>query len=1187
MNKLLLYILILASLCNANIIVNELNYNPNGSDDTTEFIELWNYGSSSIDLSGWYFSDGVEYTFENNVSLSPGAFLVVVRYTNDFLAAYPNITNVYGPFANDTKLSNKGETITLCNSNSAVVCSFTYDDKFPWPEKADGEGLSLELTHPMLPITNATSWAASRQLGGTPCAINSTYLGDIVVIPRGTFPEFPLESDNVSVIAEVIAPTSVVSFTLYYSTNRNDEFSVPMFDDGSHNDSDANDFIYGGNIPSMPNTTYVWYYFNLVLADGTTNEFPLKENSDSASPTMTVRLSWDGLHTDVQPKNYWQVATNTGVATSSRLYLYLNDAGEILVDDISIKYNGTEFIQNGDFTSNDDGWSKTGNHSSSIHISSDGYSALGCEKIIATAPGGSSANSLNRYTSPDLELTSTIYTLTFAYKAIPKYQREWYCYYVGPTNWADLRINEFMSFNSSFISDDDGDFSDWIEIYNSGTVPLNLFGCMLSDETSYSNKWTFPPYVLEPDNYLLVFASGKNISEPQIHTSFKIKSEGEPLILCSRLGEKIDDLSPVAVPQNKSFGRMPNGDANLVFFDAPTPGSSNTGATFTTIAESPVFSLNSCFFVGNLNLSLSVTSATAQIRYTTNNQTPTESSALYSSPIILTSTRTVKARVFDVNALPSKVISKKYYYGQPSGVLTSSCLPIVVLDSFGQTIPDEPKIPARMGIIWNTNGGMNSVMDPFNDYDGNIGIEIHGQSSLSFPKKQYGIESRDDNDEQIEAPLLGLPTESDWVLHGPYSDKSLMRNAIAYFTERQMVDYAPRAKFCEVILNGSYNGVYLLIEKIARSKNRVDIEKLEPYQNEEPEISGGYIIKKDKTGGDPSSAYFHTSHTELSYVYPKYTKITQQQRSYISNFFSNFESALLSAAPNQIVAAAEKYVDVNSFVDNYIHVQFVRNIDGLRLSSYMRKDRNEKLVMGPQWDYNLSLGNADYIDGWKTNGWYVAYDPFWWNKLLEDTNFVRLCALRWINLRKNIFSTSNVLALVDNFIQQLGDAPDRNFTRWDILGTYVWPNWYIADTYEEEINWMKQWFADRLNWLDSSEGWDVATASFYADKTVVTPDESIQFNFSGIGVPNNFFWNFGDTSGWQSTSTSPTYSYSSTGLFTITLKINKNSSSAGLFTDTSSHTNYINVIPEPNWIIFLFVLLFAKIIYLPNVANSV
>ncbi|HEX5167778.1 MAG TPA: CotH kinase family protein, partial [Cyclobacteriaceae bacterium] len=180
---------------------------------------------------------------------------------------------------------------------------------------------------------------------------------------------------------------------------------------------------------------------------------------------------------------------------------------------------------------------------------------------------------------------------------------------------------------------------------------------------------------------------------------------------------------------------------------------------------------------------------------------------------------------------------------------SSSNLPIIVIDTDNQPILDDPKIMASMGIIDNGAGERNNLADPFNNYDGKMGIEIRGSSSQMFPKKQYGIELWDDASNGIDASLLGLPEEEDWVLFAPYNDKSLMRDVMAYKLGRDMGHYAPRTKYCEVVLNDQYNGLYVLIEKIKRDKNRVDINKLDPDEISGNSLTGGYILKLDKTTG--------------------------------------------------------------------------------------------------------------------------------------------------------------------------------------------------------------------------------------------------------------------------------------------------------------------------------------------------
>ena len=138
---------------------------------------------------------------------------------------------------------------------------------------------------------------------------------------------------------------------------------------------------------------------------------------------------------------------------------------------------------------------------------------------------------------------------------------------------------------------------------------------------------------------------------------------------------------------------------------------------------------------------------------------------------------------------------------------TSSNLPIFVINTNGQTIIDDQKITVNLGVIYNGEGVRNNITDPFNHYNGKIGIEIRGSSTQMFPKKQYGVETRDANGNDLDVSLLGFPAESDWIFYAPYTDKSLMRNFLAYSLARTMGRYATRCKYFELIINNDYKGI--------------------------------------------------------------------------------------------------------------------------------------------------------------------------------------------------------------------------------------------------------------------------------------------------------------------------------------------------------------------------------------------
>jgi hypothetical protein len=421
---------------------------------------------------------------------------------------------------------------------------------------------------------------------------------------------------------------------------------------------------------------------------------------------------------------------------------------------------------------------------------------------------------------------------------------------------------------------------------------------------------------------------------------------------------------------------------------------------------------------------------------------------------------------------------------QPPLIFTTSNLPIVVINTNGQTIVDDPRIVCDMGIIDNGYGVMNSISDPFNDYNGKISIEYRGSSSQTFPKKPYALETQDSIGNNNNVSLLGMPVENDWILYAPYSDKALMRNFLTFDLGRKMGHYAPRTVYCELVINGDYKGIYILMEKIKRDKDRVDIAKLDADDLAGDSLTGGYIIKVDKytgTGGVDWLSDFPNISGGLLYIqyhYPEATALQPQQLNYIEQYVDSFEYALngLNFADTSIGYA--KYIDINSFIDFYIINEISKNIDGYRLSTYMHKDKQSKggkLTMGPFWDFNLAFGNADYCNGGITSGWEVnggcgGNNPFWFERLLDDTIYENKLKCRWEYLREKSFHQDSIFNFIDSMALYLIDAQQRNFQQWPTLGTYVWPNFYVGSTYQDELNFFKTWIGDRLLWIDNNLG---------------------------------------------------------------------------------------------------------------------
>lgn len=450
---------------------------------------------------------------------------------------------------------------------------------------------------------------------------------------------------------------------------------------------------------------------------------------------------------------------------------------------------------------------------------------------------------------------------------------------------------------------------------------------------------------------------------------------------------------------------------------------------------------------------------------------------------------------------------------------SSSNLPIVIINTNGQDIQDDPKILADMGIVYNGEGVRNYANGTQNEYHGKIGIEYRGSSSQMFPKKPFAVELWDVNSNAIDSSLLGMPKESDWALIVAYSDKSLLRNSFTYRTWEKMGYYASRGQHVEVILNGQYWGVYYLCEKIKRGNDRLDIAKLQPTEITGDDLTGGYILKVDKFTGGPSSNWQSAyppannpggTRPRILIEYPKMQDIAPQQFDYIKSYVDSFETALQTIDFLDTVHGYRHFADEASFIDYLLISELNRNVDGYRISTFFSKDKTSKggkLKMGPVWDYDLAYGNANYCDGWKTDGWGFDFNmvcggddlqvPFWWNKLMEDSLFTNHLRCRWENLKPVVFDTVIINHWLDSMAVRLQESQERNFIQWPILGSYVWPNYYIPSNYKGEVDTLKWWIKQRYEWLDANIPGNLLGCGF-------TGINELSGNFSFNVYPNPF-----------------------------------------------------------------------------------
>ncbi len=423
-------------------------------------------------------------------------------------------------------------------------------------------------------------------------------------------------------------------------------------------------------------------------------------------------------------------------------------------------------------------------------------------------------------------------------------------------------------------------------------------------------------------------------------------------------------------------------------------------------------------------------------------------------------------------------------------VFENSELPIIMIYTLGQIIPEDTKIDALMDIKYNGPDSITFVSDSANEYSGHIGIEIRGATSAGYPQTPYGIETRTDSGTNNNVPLLGMPPENDWVLLSNYNDRSLIRNTLAFKLFEEMGNYSVRTSLCEVLVDSSYKGIYVFGEKLKRDDNRVDIAKLLLSDTLGDELSGGYILEQNYWNEYNSflSNYSPIDHPEMDvhfvYYYPKPAIINDPQKDYIAAYVDSLETALYSENFADMETGYRKYLDVPSFIDYFLVNELSRNNDGFKKSVFFHKDKfsnGGKLKAGPVWDFDwawknlLSCSIFENTDG---SGWAHHindcptdnYSCGWYIRLLQDSTFTYELRCTYDEYRQTILDTTWIFSYIDSIQNLVQNAQLRHFQKWPILGLSgpapeVGP---VATTYNAELDTLKAWINLRLQWLDEN-----------------------------------------------------------------------------------------------------------------------
>lgn len=337
----------------------------------------------------------------------------------------------------------------------------------------------------------------------------------------------------------------------------------------------------------------------------------------------------------------------------------------------------------------------------------------------------------------------------------------------------------------------------------------------------------------------------------------------------------------------------------------------------------------------------------------------------------------------------------------------------------------------------------------FNDGSADMKIKGRGHSTwYVHPKKPYQLKFEESSE------MLGMPEDRKWIFLAEHSDKTLMRNTLAFeMGYISNLEWTPECRYSEVFINDTYNGTYNVTQKVEASENRVNLG------------ATGFLCEIDTPDHlEEGDIYFNSTQFTIQIKEPEISSESQEY-DYIKNHIIEFENVLYSSNFKDPVNGYRKYIDVETFVDWYLINEIAKNVDSKDYSSmYFYHVPGLKIKMGPLWDFDLGFGNVDFADSQYPEGFWVK-DHKWFSRLFEDPYFVKQVKTRFDYFKSN---QDYFIQLIDEKTEYLKYAQEENDKKWDVFGNYIWPNPVVYDTHEEEVNYLKNWFITRMNWLDEA-----------------------------------------------------------------------------------------------------------------------